>query len=70
MAEIMTIEVTDDLVVRVGADGTPYLLIDRFAGGLVRIEAGEVRELVNVLILVGGDLAALATGRVADDRRC
>lgn len=62
MTEITTIEVTDDLAVRIVAGDKPYLLIDRIVGGLVRIEAGEIRHLVEVLILAGGDLAALATG--------
>ena len=67
MTEIMTIEVTDDLMVRVVADKPPYLLIDRLAGGLVRIELHEVRHLACVLVLAGGDMAALAIDALAEE---
>ena len=67
MTEIMTIEVTDDLMVRVVADKPPYLLIDRLAGGLVRIDLHEVRHLACVLVLAGGDMAALAIDALAEE---
>ena len=60
MTTIMTVEISDDLRVHVCDGQNPHILIERLDAGLVRIEAREVRHLAEVLILAGGDLAALA----------
>lgn len=64
---IRAIEINEELRVCVVTGVDPHVLIDRVAGGLVRIEAREVRHLADVLTLAGGDLAALAAlGKVVD----
>jgi len=59
MATIMTVELNDTLRVHVCNSDDPHIRIERIGADLVRIEANEVRHLVEVLTLAGGDLAAL-----------
>lgn len=59
MVTIATIEINDTLHVDVTRD-PPGVDIRRLGAGLVRIDAHELRRLVEVLTLAGGDLAALA----------
>jgi len=59
MSSLMTVELNDTLHAHVCDADDPHIRIERVGADLVRIEANEVRHLVEVLTLAGGDLAAL-----------
>ena len=52
-----TIRVSDTLIVEVDVGADPHVALIRTGAGLVRIEPGELRALVAVLVEVAGRLA-------------
>ena len=64
---LTTVELSDTLHVHICSPADPHILIERIEGGMVRIEPREVRHLVNILIVAGGGLTALAKMEVTGD---
>jgi len=63
-----TIEINEALSVEIVAGADPHVDVDRSAGGLVRIEPGELRGLVAALSAAAGVLASAEAARSSSER--